>query len=65
MPFDKITPFAEEDKVKVVHYNLLVLFGGNIEGDSQNEESHQDVNGPQDCILAVSGDGVPDSEPVA
>ena len=35
--------------------NLLLLFGSNVE-DSENEESQQDVNGPSDCIQAISDD---------
>ena len=57
MPGFRIIPVAGEGKVKIVHQNLLLPFGGNIEGDSENERSQQDVSGPQDCILAVSDDG--------
>ena len=39
----KITPVAGEGKVKVVHQNLLLLFGGNIEGGPEYEGSQQDV----------------------
>ena len=58
LPVFKITPIAGEGKVKVAHQNLLLPFEGNIKGGPENEESQQDVNGPQDCILTVSDYGV-------
>ena len=64
MPVFRIAPVAGEGKVKIVHWNLLLPFGGNIEGDSENEESLQNVDSPQDCILAVSDDEVPETEVV-
>ena len=48
----------------VVHQNLLLPFGGNVEG-SENEESQQDVIGPSDCIQAVSDDGEMEAEHVS
>ena len=48
--------------MKIVHQNLLLPFGGNIEEDSENEGSQQGVDGPTDCILAVSDNGVPGTE---
>ena len=42
--------------MKVVHQNLFLLFGGNVE-DSENEESRQDVIWPSDYIQTVSDDG--------
>ena len=53
----KIIPVAEEGKVKIVHQNLLLLFGGNIKDSPENEGNWQNANEPQDCILAVSDDG--------
>ena len=41
--------------MNVVHWNLLLPFGSNVE-DSENEESQQDIDGPSDCIQAVSED---------
>ena len=64
LPVFKITPVAGEGKVKVVHRNLLFPFGGNIEGCPENEGNWQDASEPQDCILAVSGDGVTETEVV-
>ena len=58
----RITPGVGEGKVKIVHQNLLLLFGGNIQEDSENEGSWQGVDGPPDCILAVSDDGVSEIE---
>ena len=58
LPVCSITPVAGEGKVKTVHQNLLLLFGGNIEGSSENKESSQNVDGPQDCIQAISDDRV-------
>ena len=54
LPVTRTFPVAGIVKMKIVHQNLLLPFGGNIEGGSENEGSWQDVNGPQDCILAVS-----------
>ena len=39
LPVFKITPLAGEGKVKIVHQNLLFLFGGNIEGYPENERT--------------------------
>ena len=39
MPVFRITPVAGGGKVRVVHQNLLLPFGGNIEGDSGDEEN--------------------------
>ena len=58
LPFFRIAPVTEEGKVKIVHQNLLLSFGGNIKGDPEKEESQQNANEPQDCISAVSDDGV-------
>ena len=60
--FFRITPVA--GKVKGVHQNLLLLFGGNIEVSPENEGSWHDVNKSQDCILTVSDDDVPETEVV-
>ena len=57
----RITQVAGEGKVKIVHWNWLLTYEGNIEEDSENEGSWH-VNGPLDCILAVSDDGVPKTE---
>ena len=65
LPLFKISPAIEEGKVKIVHHNLLLPFGGNIEGNPENEGSQQDANGPQDCILAVPDGGVPGTEVVS
>ena len=40
--------------MRVVHWNLLLPFGGNIEGDSGDEESLQEASDPQDSISAHS-----------
>ena len=64
LPVFRITPVAGEGKVKIVHQNLLLLFGGNTEEDSENEGSQQGVNGPPDCILAVTDDGAPETRVV-
>ena len=53
-----VTSVTEEGKVKIVHQNLLLPFGGNIEEGSENVGSQQVVDGPPDCILAVSDDAV-------
>ena len=37
LPVFKISPVAGEGKVEIVHQNLLLPFGGNIEGDPENE----------------------------
>ena len=55
LPVFRIVPTERESKVKVVHQNLLLPFDNNVE-DSENEESQQDVDGPPDCIQAVSDD---------
>ena len=60
----KIAPVAGEGKVKIVHQNLLLPFGGNIKGGPENEGNWQNVDEPQDCILAVSGHGVQGIEDV-
>ena len=60
----RMTPVAGEGKVKILHWSLLLPFGGNIEESSENEGSWQGVDGPPDCILAVSEDGVPETEAV-
>ena len=52
-----IASVAGEGKVKIVHSNLLLSFGGNIEGGPENGGNKQD-DGPQDYILEVSNDGV-------
>ena len=62
LPVFRITPVA--GKVKGVHQNLLLLFGGNIEVSPENEGSWHDVNKSQDCILTVSDDDVPETEVV-
>ena len=41
-------------KSRVVHQNLLLPFRGNIEGDSKDAESWQEVSDPQDTISADS-----------
>ena len=51
--------------MKIVQQNLLLPFGGNIKGSPEDEGSCQDANGPQDCILTVSDDGVPETEVVS
>ena len=51
--------------MKIVHWNLFLPFGGNIEGGPDNEGNQQDADGPKDCILAVSDDGVPGTEVVS
>ena len=61
LPVFKVTPVSGEGKVK----NLLLPFRGNIEKDSENKWSQQDVNGPPDCILAVSDDGTAETEVVS
>ena len=65
LPVFRITPVAGEGKVKIIHQNLLLPFGGNIERNSENKGNQQGVNGPPDCILAVSDDGVPETEVVS
>ena len=55
MPVFRITLVTGEGKVRVVHQSVLLLFGGNIEGDSGNEENWQDVDDPQDSISADFG----------
>ena len=55
---------AGEGKVRVLHQNLLFLFGVHIEEDPENDGNWQDANRPQDCILAVSDDGEPKLEVV-
>ena len=65
LPVFKITPAAGEDKVKIVHWNLLLPFGGNIEWVPKNEGHQHDVSGFQDCISAVSNDGVWGTEVVS
>ena len=47
--------------MKVVHQNLLLLFGYNVE-DSEKEESQEIVEGPSDCIQAVSYDAEAETE---
>ena len=37
LPVFRITPVTGGSKVRVVHQNLLLPFGGNIEGDPGNE----------------------------
>ena len=61
----KIAPAAGEGKLKVVHQTLLLPFGGSLERGPDNEVSQQDVNRPQDCILAVLDDGVQETEVVS
>ena len=39
LPVFRITSVVEEGKVKIVHQNLLLPFGGNIEENSENEGS--------------------------
>ena len=51
--------------MKIVHQNLLLLFGGNVKEYSKNEGSQQAADGPPDCILTVSDDGVPETEVVS
>ena len=65
LPVFKTAPVAGEGKVKNGHWNLLLPFGGNIEGGLENEGSQQDADRPQDCTSAVSDDGVPGSEVVS
>ena len=60
--FSRSPPVAGEGKVKVVHQYLVLPFGDNIEGGTENEGSQQDVDGPQDCILTVSEDCMPETE---
>ena len=50
--------------MKIVHWNLLLPFGGNIEEGSENEANQQDAKESQDCILAVFDDGVPGTDVV-
>ena len=40
--------------MRVVHQNLLLPFGHNIERDSGDDESWQEVDDPQDSISADS-----------
>ena len=47
LPVFRIIPIAGEGKVEIVHQNLFLPFGGNIEGGSENEGSQQDVDGPR------------------
>ena len=65
LPVFRITSVAGEGKVKIEHQNLVLPFWGNIKEDFENKESIQGVSGPPDCILAVSNDGVPESEVVS
>ena len=65
LPVFRITPVGGEGKVKIVHQNLLLPFEGNIEEDSENEGNWQGVDGPPDCILAVSDDGLSGTEAVS
>ena len=51
--------------MKIVHQNLLLPLGSNVVEDSENEESQQGVNGPPDCILAVSDDSVQETDIVS
>ena len=46
----RITPVTVGGKVRVIHWNLLLPFGGNIEGDPGNEENWQHIDEPQDSI---------------
>ena len=55
---------AWEGKVNIVHQNLLLPFGGNVQG-SENDESQQDVDGLSDCIQSVSDDGEAETEEVS
>ena len=50
----RVTPVAGGGKVRVVHWNLLLPYGGNIEGDSGDEESWQEVDDSQDSISVDS-----------
>ena len=50
MPVFRIAPFVGGGKERVVHQNLLLPFGGNIEGDPGNEENWQEVNDAQESI---------------
>ena len=61
----KITPVAGEGKVIIAHQNLLPLFGDNIERGPENEGNQQDVDESQNCILAVSDDGMTWTEVVS
>ena len=45
LPVFRITPVAGEDKVKIVHQNLLLPFEDNIEKDSENKGSWQSDDG--------------------
>ena len=64
LPVFKISLLVGQGKVKIVHRNVLLPFGGNIEGGPENEGSQQDTKTPQNCILAVSDDGVLGNEVV-
>ena len=61
----RITAVAGEGKVKIIHQNLLLPFGGNIEENSEDMGKWQGVNRPPDCILAASDEGVPETEVVS
>ena len=50
MPVFRITPVTGGGKVRVVHQNLLLPYGGNIEGNSEDKVSQQKAGGPQDSI---------------
>ena len=64
MPVFRITPVMG-GKVRAVHQNLLLLFGGNIDGDSEDKESQQEVDDPQDSISADSNDKESEAEVVS
>ena len=44
LPVFRTAPIAGEGKVKVVHWNLLLPFGGNIEGGPENKEVNKMSN---------------------
>ena len=58
LPVFKIIPVAGEGKVTILHQNLLLLFGGNIEGVLRTREIDKMSMKTQDWILAVSDDSV-------
>ena len=64
LPVFRIAPVTGGGKVRVVYQNLLLPFGGSIEQDPGKEENQQDVNEPQDSILAVSGNRGSEAEVV-
>ena len=62
LPVFRITLVAGEGKVSIVHWNMLLPYWGNMEENSENEGSWQGVDRPPDSIMAVSDDGVLETE---